>query len=206
MDRREPELTKLIKGLERELDLIPAPEPKASTFTPTWPKAAPRSKGKSRSESISLFRQPPRGHIYDRSAFWLERSTIGKIPGKIVSRSQWWLPPVIWPDEDKKYRSLIKEAVKKGAREFVLNAPWQAAFFEDRKNTTLVAGPYCNASNRLALGVLKDLGCSSAIINPELPLEDIQTLSQKPASFPRFCHQGAVALRHFPFSGGKRPL
>lgn len=96
----------------------------------------------------------------------------------MTGKTQWWLPPVIWPDEDKKYRSLIKEAVKKGAREFVINAPWQAAYFEDRKNATLIAGPFCNASNRLALKVLKDIGCSSAIISPELPGEEVYALSQ----------------------------
>ncbi|BDQ36739.1 peptidase U32 [Pseudodesulfovibrio nedwellii] len=178
VDRREPELTKLIKGLSNELDLFPAPESKESRFTPTWPKAAARSKTRNRAESINLFRQPPRGRIYDKTAFWLEKATISKVPQSSVIRAQWWLPPVIWPDEDKKYRSLIKEAVKKGAREFVLNAPWQAGYFEDRKNTKLVAGPFCNISNRLALGVLKDLGFSSAIISPELSFEDIEALSQ----------------------------
>ncbi|BCS87728.1 peptidase U32 family protein [Pseudodesulfovibrio sediminis] len=179
VDRREPELSKLIKGLNSELDMFPAPEAKESHFTPTWPKAAPRKKTQ-RSESITLFRQPPKGRIFDRSAFWLEKATISKVPSNAVVRSQWWLPPVIWPDEDKKYRSLIKEAVKKGAREFVINAPWQAAYFEDRKSSTLVAGPFCNAANRLALGVLRDLGCSSAIISPELPYEDIYELAQNP--------------------------
>ena len=180
VDRREPELTKLIRGLERELDLFPAPEAKESRFTPQWPKAIARSKTRNKPDFISLFRQPPKGRIYDKVAFWLEKSTISKVPQNAVIRSQWWLPPVIWPEEDKKYRSLIKEAVKKGAREFVLNAPWQAAYFEDRKNAILVAGPFCNASNRLALGVLKEIGCSSAIISPELPFEDIQDLSQNP--------------------------
>lgn len=178
VDRREPELIKLIKGLENELDFFPTPDAKESRFTPKWPQAA-KSK-KSRPQSVTLFRQFPRGRIHDRAAFWLERSTIGKTPTSIVSRAQWWLPPVIWPDEDKKYRSLIKEAVKKGAREFVLNAPWQAAYFEDRKNAILTAGPFCNASNRFALDVLKSLGCSSAIISPELPFEDIQALAQNP--------------------------
>jgi putative protease len=176
VDRRERELTKLIKDLEKELDFFPAPEPKESTFTPKWPAA-----GKSRNlrpEAVTLFRTYPRGRIYNRAAFWLERSTIGKTPTSLVSRSQWWLPPVIWPDEDKKYRSLIKEAVKKGAKEFVLGAPWQAAFFEDRKNATLTAGPFCNASNKFALDALKNLGCSSAIISPELPFEEIRALAQ----------------------------
>ncbi|MGE4421017.1 MAG: U32 family peptidase [Pseudodesulfovibrio sp.] len=188
VDRREPELVKRIRELEKELDFFPAPEMKESTFTPTWPKAAPRSRSKGRSngksfprtEAVSLFRQPPRGKTWDRPAFWLERSVLGKVAGKDTARAQWWLPPVIWPDEDKKYRSLIKEAARKGAREFVLNAPWQAAYFEDRKNMTLTAGPFCNTANKLALDVLRSLGFSSAIINPELPLEDLQGLAQNP--------------------------
>ncbi|MBC18150.1 MAG: peptidase U32 [Desulfovibrio sp.] len=178
VDRREPELMKQIKELQGELEFFPAPKSKESTFTPKWPKTAARSKIKP--EMVTLYRTPPRGRTYGKVAFWLERPTIGKTPQAQVGRSQWWLPPVIWPDEDKRYRSLIREAVKKGAREFVINAPWQAAYFEDRKNVKLVAGPFCNASNRLALNVLKDLGCSSAIIAPELPEEDILALAQNP--------------------------
>lgn len=178
VDRRERELTKLIKDLQGELEFFEAPEPKESKFTPKWPSTASRAKIKP--ENITLFRTPPRGKVYGKTAYWLERPTIGKIPRGQVPRSQWWLPPVIWPDEDKRYRSLIKEAVKKGAREFVLNAPWQAAYFEDRKDAILVAGPYCNASNRLSLKVMKDLGCTSAILSPELPAEDTFALAQNP--------------------------
>jgi putative protease len=111
-----------------------------------------------------------------------------------TGRTQWWLPPVIWPDEDKKYRSLIKEAVKNGAREFVINSPWQVAYFEDRKNITLVAGPFCNAANAFALQVLKNLGCSSAIISPELPGEDVLALSNNPP-----LHLGIVIKGMWPF-------
>ncbi|CCH48131.1 peptidase U32 family protein [Pseudodesulfovibrio piezophilus] len=178
VDRREPELTKQIKELEGELALFPAPTSKESTFTPTWPKTA--SRAKVRPENIIVSHTLPKGRVHGKSAFWLERSTLSKLARALVNRSQWWLPPVIWPDEDKKIRSLIKEAVKKGAREFVLNAPWQAGFFEDRKNVTLVAGPFCNASNRLTLKIMKDLGCSSAIISPELPAEDIFDLAKNP--------------------------
>lgn len=178
VDRREPELMKLIKGLEQELDFFDAPKAKESKFTPKWPKTAPRSKG--RPDNITLFRQPPRGRVHGKPAFWMERSTLAKASRGAMGHAQWWLPPVVWPEEDKKYRALIKEAVKKGAREFVINAPWQAAYFEDRKNVTLVAGPFCNATNRLSLKTLKDLGCSSAILTPELPGEDVLTLSQNP--------------------------
>ncbi|QJB58240.1 U32 family peptidase [Pseudodesulfovibrio sp. zrk46] len=188
VDRRDPELNKLIKNLEGELDFFPAPESKESTFTPKWPKTASRSRLKA--ENITLFRNPPRGKIYGKTAFWLERHTIGKVARASVSRSQWWLPPVIWPDEDKRFRSLIREAVKKGAREFVINAPWQAAYFEDRKNVTLVAGPFCNATNRLSLNVLKNLGCSSAIITPELTEGDIFELAQNPPMPLGFVHKG----------------
>ncbi|MBU4378905.1 peptidase U32 family protein [Pseudodesulfovibrio aespoeensis] len=176
VDRRDPELVKLIRGLEAELALFPAPEPKESKFTPKWPKDAVRGKG--RPENVLLFRLPPRGRVNGRAAYWLERASLGKVARGQTGRAQWWLPPVIWPDEDKKYRTLIKEAIKNGGREFVINSPWQAAYFEDRKNVVLVAGPFCNASNRFALQVLKELGCSSAIISPELSGEDTLELSR----------------------------
>jgi putative protease len=178
VDRREPELVKLMKGLEAELALFPAPEPKESKYTPKWPKAAPRAKG--RPENISLCRTPPRGRVNGRAAYWLERISLSKVARGQISHAQWWLPPVIWPDEDKKYRALIKEAVKNGAREFVINSPWQVAYFEDRKHVTLVAGPFCNISNVFALQVLKDLGCASAILSPELPGEDVLALAKTP--------------------------
>jgi putative protease len=186
VDRREPELKKLVNGLADELDFFPLPESKPSKFTVTWPNAnTTRSKGRGKgkakgrsAENITVYRNLPRGRVHGKGAYWLEHGTIVKVNRSAVSQSQWWLPPVIWPDEDKKYRSLIKEAVKKGAREFVINAPWQAAYFTDRKSSVLVAGPFCNAANRLALGVLKSLGCSSAIISPELPADEVAVLSQ----------------------------
>lgn len=178
VDRREKELVKLIRDLDKELEFFPAPESKESKFTPKWPSTASRAKLKP--ENITLFRSMPRGKVYGKSAFWLDKSIIGKVPRGQVPRTQWWLPPVIWPEEDKRLRSLIKEAVKKGAREFVLNAPWQAAYFEDRKSANLVAGPFCNASSRMSLKVLKDLGFASAIIAPELPEEEVFALAKNP--------------------------
>lgn len=192
VDRREPQLVKMLKDLEKELDFFPAPESRESKFTPTWPKSAARSK--LRPQSIFLFRTPPRGRTDGKTAFWLERSLLGKLSTGLVGKGQWWLPPVIWPDEDKKYRSLIKEAVKKGAREFVLNSPWQAAYFTDRKNVRLIAGPFCNTANRLALKVLKDIGCTSAIVSPELPADELQALSQNPP-----IPLGFVIKGHWPF-------
>ncbi|WP_419784844.1 peptidase U32 family protein [Pseudodesulfovibrio sp.] len=174
VDRREPELIRMIRDLEGELELFPLPEAGESNFTARLPQ--PAATRKLRSENVTLFRTPPTGRINGRGAFWLERTVVGKLPGAIVSRAQWWLPPVIWPDEDKKYRSLIKEAAKKGAREFVINSPWQAAYFTDRKNVTLTAGPFCNLSNALALDAMKSLGCSSAIISPELSAEEVGEL------------------------------
>jgi len=178
VDRREPELTKMIRDLEGELELFPLPETGESTFTVRWPQAAPTRQV--RTENVTLFRTPPSGRIGGKGAFWLERAILGKLPSAIVGRAQWWLPPVIWPDEDKKYRALLKEAAKKGAREFVINSPWQAAYFTDRKNAVLVAGPFCNLSNRLALDAMKSLGCSSAIVSPELSEEDARELAQNP--------------------------
>ena len=42
----------------------------------------------------------------------------------------WWLPPVIWPDEEELWKRIINEAIRNGAKHFVCNEPWQAAFFK----------------------------------------------------------------------------
>ena len=37
----------------------------------------------------------------------------------------WWLPPVIWQNEEALWQRLIAEAYRNGARHFVAGAPWQ---------------------------------------------------------------------------------
>ena len=91
----------------------------------------------------------------------------------LVPRLWWWLPPVIWPENETKIKKRIDAVLKKGGRTFVLNAPWQAALFKATKGLNLWAGPFCNIANPLAVGSLASLGFNGVIISPELGREDI---------------------------------
>lgn len=173
VDRREPELEKLIRELAAELPETTDEEREAPEFRPKYPKQVKDKQGRAR--DISLFRTPPTGKVFGDPALWLEKSTLQHASAKSAGRITWWMPPVIWPDEEKRWRSIIREAVRKGARRFVLNAPWQAALFADHK-VDMYAGPFCNASNRMALGALLDLDFKGAFVSPELPREDTYAL------------------------------
>ncbi|MDL2267602.1 U32 family peptidase [Desulfovibrio sp. OttesenSCG-928-G15] len=60
---------------------------------------------------------------------WLSPKALKEISRTLYSRISWWLPPVIWPDEEAAWIRLIHGALRGGAKRFVLNAPWQSALF-----------------------------------------------------------------------------
>jgi putative protease len=84
-----------------------------------------------------------------------------------------WLPPVIWPKSDATYGKIVRKMVDHGHRNFVLNAPWQIAFFQSSTRLNLWAGPFCNATNPAAIQVLQSMGFAGVIISPELFKNDI---------------------------------
>ena len=72
-------------------------------------------------------------------------------------------------------KRIINEAIRNGAKHFVCNEPWQAAFFKGRE-VDLVAGPFCNAANAFTLASFAKLGFSAAFVSPELTKEDFLAL------------------------------
>jgi putative protease len=73
----------------------------------------------------------------------------------------------------------IHKAIELGAREFVLNAPWQRGLFSaTSRQARLMAGPYCNLANPLAIDELSDAGFIGAILGPELSGEDYLALPE----------------------------
>ncbi len=108
--------------------------------------------------------------------YWLSPETISVVSRDASGRISWWLPPVIWPADEAGWADLVAQAVRGGARRFVLNAPWQAAFFPRPGKLQLWAGPFCNTANAMALSVLKDLGFSGAVISPELGEKELLAL------------------------------
>ena len=162
IDRREPELVQLIAEWKRKLDRCKGSEPTAVEFTPKMPKPAhPR-----RRPDMTLRASLPYGSETRRSrnsviGLWLSPKSVREVSRTVAPNMAWWLPPVIWPDEEELWKRIINEAIRNGAKHFVCNEPWQAAFFKGRE-ADLVAGPFCNAANAFTLASFAKLGFSAA--------------------------------------------
>ena len=104
----------------------------------------------------------------DHIGLWLSPEAVRGVPDRRQPRAWWWLPPVIFPDEEPECRSLLEIICNRGGRTFVVNAPWRVALFGERRDLTLWAGPFCNLANPLALESAAALGLAGAIVSPEL--------------------------------------
>ncbi|MBE9543605.1 MAG: U32 family peptidase, partial [Proteobacteria bacterium] len=175
-DRREKALVDMISDLEKTLGQIPESRNPASSFKPRLPAGISK---KARMLDLPVYRKPtgsiPRGGV----GLWLSGQSVKKIAAKMKSPVWWWLPPVVWPDNEIEIRSQVEMAIKKGARHFVLNAPWQIAFFKKQEGFHLWAGPFCNLANPLAIAAVKSMGLTGAIVSPELGREDYLQLPQQ---------------------------
>lgn len=177
IDRREPELMQLLAGMEKDLALGPEPpEKQAARFAPktyTAPQPGKRT-------DIHVFRALPRGMARGgksaETGIWLERSAVLDVPRAVTPRIWWWLPPVIWPGEEERYVRVLGEARERGARIFVLNAPWQAGLFADKEDLRLIGGPFCNLANAHTAAQYASLGLESVFASPELSGEELLSL------------------------------
>ena len=173
IDRREPELMQILREWQARLDRMPTRPSKAVESEPRLPRPvrpAPRPEMVVRA-SMPQGRET-RGCRSQNTGLWLSPRT-AEISRTIAPRICWWLPPVIWPEEEEAIRRRLAHLTREGARHFVCNAPWQRDLFpaellarmndepEDPKHSDaldLLAGPFCNVANAAALGVLADMG------------------------------------------------
>lgn len=180
VDRREPELMKRIQALGKELEAIPDPKGvgTASKFTPKL-QAEKKKTAAGKSTRIIVMRnlQPgKKGQRDGQMGIWLSRQSMDTVSKTLYGRTWWWLPPVVWPGEEKGLAGMLQRLMRKGAKQFVLNAPWQMPLFEKKDGLQLVAGPFCNVGNGLAVESLARLGFTAAIVSPELSGEDFLSL------------------------------
>lgn len=179
IDRREPELLKIIGEWKRELDRCKGAVPAAVDFVPHLPRPVqPR-----RRPDMKLRASLPHGMETRRKrssimGLWLSPRSVREVSRTVAPNITWWLPPVIWPDEEDLWKRIIREALRNGARHFVCNAPYQVALFDDR-NPDLVAGPFCNVANPLTLAILARLGFSAAFVSPELNGQELLSLPRQ---------------------------
>lgn len=179
IDRREPPLMQRINALKSRLDAIQAPPQasRAADFVPTLPKPLAKRPAKMRMRVLRELPKGKAGKSRDATGLWLHENAVEGVSRTLHPRIWWWLPPVLWPSEEKSTRHLLERLLHNGARHFVCNQPWQAALFPaGQKDLQLTAGPFCNASNALALQQLAAMGFSQAVVSPELEAEAMLAL------------------------------
>jgi len=141
----------------------------------TLPKTAVKSKRKLQEITISRgkVRQT---HTNTQTGAWISTRGYSVPPS---SRNWLWLDPVLFPGEEKICFDYIANAIKKGAKNFILNAIWQVSLFKNPKQLNLWAGPFCNITNSNTVNLLKQQGFSGAIVSPELDQDTFCSLPQK---------------------------
>lgn len=172
VDRRERELQVILAELRAALPA--APMVSESSFTPTLPKPV---RVKSKVRTMDVWRVlPTRLGTQSEQGFWLIPGLERKLSKSIFGRVWWWLPPVIWPEEERAWAACLENMVRFGARQFVLNAPWQQGLFGQPQKCVLWAGPMCNVANAMAVGALARMGFSGAFVSPELDRDGLLEL------------------------------
>ncbi len=171
LDRREEELKEMLSKMDEELNKISCPEVVPAIFNV---RPAKRPRKRMIPFEMNVQRKPGRNQKQGITGVWLPLEDFGAIPKKgVTSRCWWWLPPVVWPGQESRLKDFIEAVLKKGARNFVLNSPWQISFFRSLKGLDIWAGPFCNQANQLSISVLESIGFSGVIVSPELGREDI---------------------------------
>ena len=177
IDRKGPELMREIKELNSRLEEFPPVEITPSTFS--MHTSRPK-KGRTRTQTMHVNRHTPQGRVPSNRGLWLDPGNLKGTHQKAAPDIWWWLPPVVWPNEEEWFAALVAKALAKGAKRFVANTPWQMAFLTASKRpVTVWAGPFCNAANVLAINQLRKLGFAGVILSPELTREDYLRLPRE---------------------------
>ncbi len=175
-DRREKALREMMDKLEARLEEKATGAQAVPDFKIRLPR---RFSDRIKTLEMAVFRdteksRSPRGP----EGIWLSGESIKNIPKNRVVDTWWWLPPVLWPQDEEAVAEQVNTALKQGAGNFVLNAPWQMTFFPHAEKRNLWAGPFCNIANPLGIAVLAEMGFSGVIVSPELGGGDYQLLPQ----------------------------
>ena len=179
IDRREPELVRRIDALQTELARLPETSSVESSFEPRMPTAWKIPRG-SRAESVHVWRQPPKGPAKGAAGVWVSATKTQHLPLGRAASTWWWLPPVIWPNEEKDFADILEIILKRGGKRFVLNAPWQTALMgRKRREMELWAGPFANVANPLAFQTLRDMGFDGAYVSTELSGQELLGLPRQ---------------------------
>lgn len=174
IDRRDPELKKIIGEWRKKLGETKPPEPTPVKRELRMPVPAKKVDWPDMVVASSP-RELPRGVALP--CLWLSPRNCDRSKTEL-KRLCFWLPPAIWPDNSEEIETLIGRVARAGCRKFVCNSIWQRGLFPDNlpDRLELIAGPFCNLSNALAIEETRKMGFSAAFASPELSGEDLKSL------------------------------
>jgi putative protease len=174
VDRRDKDLNTLLGALEQELEGVGGQtRASKSVFQVRLPQ---RVKARLKSVHLSVYRQAASKSKAGAAALWLMPDSDLRLPPKAIEQIWWWLPPVTWPGSERETADQVAKLQQRGAQNFVLNTPWQIAWFAKGQRPSLWAGPFCNIANVLAIEVLRAMGFMGVIVSPELHRQDYLAL------------------------------
>ncbi len=181
LDRREKDMKAELDALNKAFTKVASRPDVVSRFELRAPNPVPAEFFKGRKKIMEVFVNRRFGKKRENGiqGLWLTRENVAGMHIKGVAGCWWWLPPVIWPAEEKTVRETINLALKRGGQYFVLNAPYQTAFFDVPKTLKLWAGPFCNTANIFAIKTLATMGFSGVIVSPELGHADYIALARE---------------------------
>lgn len=176
IDRKEPELKRLLRRLDRERPAPEKPKGSDSGFRAKLPQPGPPSK---KAKDLHVHAAPPRGGTRGELGLWLDPRLLRRMSKTLLPKCWIWLPPVIWPKEEENWINLLQHTVRSGGKRLVLNGLTQLALLPKRDDLELWAGPFMNLANPLALERMRRLGFSGAVVSPELSREDFLRLAKQ---------------------------
>lgn len=179
-DRREPALSEYISSLTAALSNVEMPSDRPRHVSVSKMGKPIKKKG-GKAAAYCVFRNLPQKLPGETNGMWLSEKNLQIVANKPCQNLWAWLPPVIWPDDETVVASQVNTAISHGITHFVLNAPWQTAFFENINGLALWAGPFCNIANPEAVAVLKQVGFHGAFVSPELGRDDVLLMPQMSA-------------------------
>jgi putative protease len=179
IDRKEKYLEQKLAALEKEMEeQLDKPAGRQKSIPRSTLRLPRPASGKINPFDMHVFRKPDGKSFANHTGLWLSGASISKMPSRASDKTWWWLPPVIWPATQGEIENQLHQVLERGARNFVLNAPWQAALFPHFKGMRVWAGPFCNIANPLAVNTLKTLGFAGAVVSPEMGRNDVFTMPQ----------------------------
>ena len=176
IDRRGSELANVMKSLDDELNHIEKISIRPVMDTINRISSQNLQKSKNRTREITLSRGKFfQGDNHAETGVWISTQGYSISPS---GRNWLWLDPLLFPGEEKLCSEYIAKAIKKGAKNFVLNTFWQLSLFKNPKDLNIWAGPFCNITNSMTVNLLNRYGFSGAIVSPELDQETFCALPQ----------------------------